>query len=112
MAAESRDPNTSVSEIVAARRGRPPGEVTPEALLKSELIAHIKLYKRTREIVEARLNSSELIDAEELTKYMDLLRRGISDLSKPFVAAAKPEAAKPAEEEDGEKILARLLEGK
>lgn len=111
MAAESRDTITPVSETVA-KRGRPPGEVTPESLLRSELIAHIKLYKRTREIVESRLNNSDLIDPDELAKYMDLLRRGISDLSKPFVAAAKPETAKQVEEEDGEKILARLLEGK
>lgn len=91
------------------RRGRPPGEVTAEGLLRAELIAHIRLYKRTREIVEQRLN--EVTDPEELAKIMDLLRRGIVDLSKPFIAVAKPEVARVVEEEDGEKILARLLGG-
>ncbi len=98
---------TSSQDAEGPRRGRPPGEVTPESLLKVELIAHIRLYKRTREIIEQRLE--EVSDPEELAKIMDLLRRGIVDLSKPFIATAKPETAKPAEEEDGEKILARLL---
>lgn len=75
-----------------------------------ELIAHIRLYKRTREIVEKRLED-DLVDPDELSKYMDLLRKGIADLVKPFVAAARPETVKVAEEEDGEKILARLLGG-
>lgn len=106
MGTESGD----TQETVGAKRGRPPGEVTPESLLRLELIAHIRLYKRTREIVEKRLRD-DLVDPDELSKYMDLLRKGISDLAKPFIASAKPESAKPAEEEDGEKILARLLGG-
>lgn len=94
-----------------ARRGRPPGEVTPEGLLRQELIAHLRLYKRTREIVEHRLQDDHL-DADELTKYMDLLRKGIVEMAKPFVATARPEAARPdGDAESGEKILARLLEG-
>lgn len=104
MGTESRDTEQAVE---SPRRGRPPGEVTPESLLKTELIAHIRLYKRTREIIEQRID--EVVDPEELAKIMDLLRRGIVDLSKPFIATAKPENAKPAEEEDGEKILQRLL---
>jgi len=90
------------------KRGRPPGEVTPESLLRLELIAHLKLYKRMREVVERRL--AEDLDAEELTKYMDLLRKGIADMVKPFVAVAKPESSRgAAEEEDGEAILRKLL---
>lgn len=107
MAGTSRDTEEAV---VGPRRGRPPGEVTPETLLKSELIAHLRLYRRMREMVEENLESAGQ-DPEILAKYMDLMRRGISDLVKPFVAAAKPETAKAAEEEDGEKILARLLAG-
>lgn len=109
MAAESRNAEQAVAGQ-PSRRGRPPGEVTPESLLKLELIAHLKLYRRMREMVEANLETAS-DDPDLLAKYMDLLRKGIADLAKPFVAAAKPESAKPAEEEDGEKILARLLGG-
>lgn len=91
--------------------GRPSGEVTPESLIRAELIAHLKLYKKIREQVETRLETGTC-DAEELSKYMELLRRGIVDMSKPFIAAARPDSARPAEvEEDGESILAKLLEG-
>lgn len=87
--------------------GRPPGETDPTQLIKQELIAHLRVYKRVREKIDGLLDLCS--DPDELAKYMDLLRKGISDLSKPFVAAAKPEAAKPVEEEDGEKILEKLL---
>lgn len=112
MGREERNTQPSVSTESGSRRGRPPGEVSPETLLRQELIAHLRLYKRSREIVERRLEEPG-IDAEELTKYMDLLRKGIADMVKPFVAAARPEQAKSTEEaEDGQAILDRLLEGK
>jgi hypothetical protein len=106
MAGTERNPQPTV-EVPQSKRGRPPGETDPTLLLKQELIAHLRLYKKVREIVETQIESCS--DPDELAKYMDLLRKGIADLAKPFVAAAKPEIAKPIEEEDGEKILARLL---
>jgi len=96
--------------IETPRRGRPPGETTPESLLKQELMAHLRLYKSMREVVEARLKDDSL-DPDSLAKYMELIRRGISDMVKPFVASAKPSDTKPVDEEDGAKILARLMEG-
>ncbi len=94
------------------RRGRPPGEVTPESLIKAELIAHLRLYKRMREMVERVLdNPDRILEPEDIAKYMDLLRKGIVDMSKPFIANAKPVDAKPEETEDGEAILSRLLVG-
>lgn len=93
------------------RRGRPPGEITPEGLIRSELIAHLKLYRKTREIVEKRLEDPK-IDVEDLTKYMELLRKGIVEMAKPVLPNARPEAVRVAEpEEDGETILRRLIEG-
>lgn len=93
------------------KRGRPPGEVTPESLIRLELIAHLRLYKRTREIVEKRL-ADDSLDAEDLTKYMELIRKGIVEMAKPILPNARPEAVRPAEvEEDGEQILRRLIEG-
>ncbi len=104
-------PLTDSEDDARSKRGRPPGEVTPESLLKSELIAHLKLYKRLRETVERRLQDPAL-DAEDLTKYMDLIRKGIADMVKPFVAVAKPESARPQEEpEDAESILRKLIAG-
>lgn len=95
----------------AARRGRPPGEVTPEAMIRLELLAHLKLYRRVREIVEKRL-ADETLDADALAKYMELLRKGIVELAKPILPNARPETVRPTEpEEDGETILRRLIEG-
>lgn len=94
-----------------ARRGRPPGEETPESLIRKELIQHLKLYKRTREIVEKRL-SVDGLDVDELTKYMELLRKGIVEMSKPIIPQARAEAARPVEtEEDPEALLQRILSG-
>ena len=61
------------------KRGRPVGTVdSAERLLRAELIAHIKLYKIIREVVQERLASGAAsMDADELGKFMDLLRRGI-----------------------------------
>lgn len=93
-----------------AKRGRPPGEVSPEGLLKQELIAHLRLYKKTRELVEQRLSTGTM-DTDELAKYMDLLRKGIVDMAKPFIASAKSTEARVEESEDGEAILAKLIAG-
>lgn len=112
MAATERNSCAPIApEESTPKRGRPPGEVSPEALLKQELIAHLRLYRKMRELVETRLDDAAA-DPDLLAKYMELLRRGIADMVKPFVAAAKPETARPQDEEDGEKILARLLESK
>lgn len=108
MAGTERDSDAAVGKRPV---GRPPGDVSPESLLRSELIAHLRLYKKIRQMVESRLDLGTA-DADELAKYMELLRRGIVDMSKPFIAAAKPEAARAAEpEEDGEAILAKLIGG-
>ncbi len=97
-------------KVEPPRRGRPPGETTPEGLIRAELIAHLKLYRRTREIVEKRIDlAGDAISPEDLSKFMDLLRRGIVEMSKPIVPNAKAEQAKPEVEEDPEKILAGLL---
>lgn len=94
------------------KRGRPPGEVTPETLIRQELIAHLKLYRRTREIVEQRL-SYDTIPIDDLTKYMELLRKGIVEMSKPIVPQAERSKAAVVEEtEDPDRVLARLLEGR
>lgn len=91
--------------------GRPKGEETPESLIRRELIAHLKLYRRTREIVEKRL-AVDGLDVDELTKYMELLRKGIVEMSKPIIPQARAEAVRPAEEtETSESILQKLLEG-
>lgn len=93
------------------RRGRPPGEVTPEGLIRQELVAHLKLYRRTREIVEQHLNEDAL-DVDTLAKYMDLLRKGIVEMSKPILPNARPETVRPAaEDESTESILTRLMDG-
>ncbi len=95
-----------------AKRGRPPGEVSPEGMIRAELIAHLKLYKRTREIVEKRLEHDDLLEVDDLTKYMELLRKGIVEMSKPILPNAKAGDVRPeANEEDAEKILQKLLEG-
>ncbi len=98
------------SKVEPPRRGRPPGETTPEGLIRAELIAHLKLYKRIREIVERQIDTmGDNLAPEDLSKYMDLLRRGIVEMAKPIVPNAKAEQAKPEVEEDPEKILAGLL---
>lgn len=110
METTSRDTYQAVVEP-PARRGRPPGEDTPESLIRKELLAHLRLYRKTREIVEARLDTGTA-DVDEISKYMDLLRKGIVEMAKPFVASAKPgEAARQEPEEDGETILRRMLQG-
>jgi len=93
--------------------GRPAGEVNPESLLRAELIAHLRLYKRVRGMVEKVLdNSDRTLDVDDIAKYMDLLRKGIVDMSKPFIATAKPQdAAREQAAEDGEHILQRPLAG-
>jgi len=98
----------------APRRGRPPGtDESPESLIRKELIAHLKLYRRLREIVQKKLDDlGDAISPDDLQKYMDLLRKGLVDMARPIVAPAKAESAKAVEEEDPEKILASLLEGK
>lgn len=94
------------------KRGRPPGEVTPEGLIRQELIAHLKLYRRTREIIEQRMDV-EGLSVDDLTKYMELLRKGIVEMAKPIVPQAQRAEAKPQrDEEDAEKVLANLLEGR
>lgn len=106
MASTERDTDSPV-----VRRGRPTGEVSPESLIRLELIAHLRLYKKTREIIESRLELGTA-DADELTKYMDLLRKGIVEMAKPFIAAAKPDSSRSNEpEEDGEAILRKMIEG-
>ena len=103
------------NETAKPKRGRPPGsDETPEALIRKELNAHLKLYRKLRETVEKRIEAhGDTLTAEELTKYMDLLRRGLVELAKPIVAPAKADNAsgKGEVEEDAEKILKGLLEG-
>ena len=102
---------SSTNSEESPKRGRPPGEVTPEGLIRQELVAHLRLYRKTRELVESRLDDRG-ISAEDLAKYMDLLRRGIGDLAKSVVPVARPAEAKTDDSgEDGETILARLIEG-
>lgn len=93
------------------KRGRPPGEETPESLIRRELIKHIKVYTRTREIIEKHLNDrGESMTPDEVAKYMDILRKGVVDLAKPIVAPAKAETApKDSGEENVEVILRGLL---
>lgn len=93
------------------RRGRPPGEVTPESLLRAELIAHLRLYKQVREVVQERINEGGL-SADDLGKYMDLIRKGIVEMAKPVVPTARQGDAKPPEDlESAESILAKLING-
>ena len=107
MAAEERDSNAPITP----KRGRPPGEQTPEGMIRAELLAHLRIYKRLREKVEQRLEMGEL-DTEELAKLMELVRKGIVEMAKPIIAPAKSEVAKPHEaEEDAAAILAKLIGG-
>jgi hypothetical protein len=95
----------------APKRGRPVGtEETPESLIKKELIAHLKLYKRLREIVQKRVDLvGDEMQPEDLGKLMDLLRKGVVDMARPIVANAKPDSAQKQDDEDPQKILADLL---
>lgn len=95
-----------------AKRGRPAGTTeTPQSLIEKELIAHLKLYKKLREMVERRIEDVS-IDADTLTKYMELLRKGIVEMAKPIIPNARPVDAKPIEsEENAEMILQRLIDG-
>lgn len=92
-------------------RGRPPGtDETPESLIKKELVAHLKLYKRLREIVQKRVEvSGDSMLPEDLSKFMELLRKGVVDMARPILATAKPDHAPKLEDEDPQKILAALL---
>jgi|SRR5579885_2882119 len=95
-------------------RGRPPGtEETPERLIRNELMAHLKVYKTLRELVQKKIEDrGDQLAPAELAQFMDLLRRGIVEMAKPIVAPAKAETAKTAvEEEDPEKIIAELTKG-
>lgn len=99
--------------VVPARRGRPPGtDETPESLIRKELIAQLKLYRHTREMVQQRIESAgTALPAEDLAKFMDLLRRGIVELAKPIVAPARADDTrdKGKDDEDPAKILAGLI---
>lgn len=100
-----------MAEVIEPRRGRPPGEVTPELLLRAELIAHLKLYKQVREVVQERINEGGL-SADDLGKYMDLIRKGIVEMAKPVVPNAKASDVKPPEElESADSILNKLING-
>jgi hypothetical protein len=99
----------------APRRGRPPGtEETPESLIRKELMAHLKLYKQLREIVQKKIDSvGGEMDPDTLTKLMDLLRKGVVEMAKPIIAPARSGegSVKGEVEEDPEKILAGLIGG-
>lgn len=102
---------TTVADEV--KRGRPPGEETPEVLIKRELIAHLKIYRKLRELVTTKIDKDgENMDAETLGKFMDLLRKGIVDMAKPIVAPAKADGAAKPDDEDPQKILDGLLSQK
>jgi hypothetical protein len=96
-------------------RGRPPGtEESPESIIRGEAIANGKLYRRLRKLVEEKLDQqSTMMDVDELTKYMEVTRKGVVDLSKLIVAPVKAEAAtdKGKEEDDPDAILEGLLKG-
>jgi hypothetical protein len=94
-----------------ARRGRPPGEQTPEGLIRAELLAHLRLYRRLREIVETKVQDAASLDVDALTKYMELLRKGITEMAKPIVPQAKSETRQQEQEENASSILARLVTG-
>lgn len=98
--------------MIPPKRGRPVGtEDSATRLLQAELIAHLKLYKSIREVVQQRITTrSTDMDADELGKFMDLLRRGIGDMTK---ALAPTKESNPVEEtpEDSSELLERLLGG-
>ena len=96
------------------RRGRPPGtEETPERLLRAELLAQLKLYRKIREMVEARVTTAPVgeMDAEEVGKYMDLLRKGIVDIARTIAPATAGQARAAVEVENPEELLERMLSG-
>lgn len=100
-----------MTEPESARRGRPPGtDETPEQMLRKELISHLKVYKRLREITQTKIDTlGDSLSPDDLAKFMDLLRRGIVDMARSIVAPAKAESAPKVEEMDPEKILAELI---
>ena len=96
---------------ILIKRGRPPGsDDSPERLIRAELIAHLKLYRKIRELVEKRIGRDESLDAEEISKYMDLLRRGIGDMAKA-IAPTKDATRVPESEISSEELLDQLLVG-
>lgn len=105
--------NTEPSEP-KAKRGRPVGSVkvdpTPEQLIKDELLRQLQLFTRLREIVEKRLSNRAEHDlsVEDLSGLMDLLLKGITQMSKVVIAPQRATDAKPDEEEDPSKILEAL----
>lgn len=79
--------------------------------MRQEFIAHIKLYRKTREMIEAKITTGQ-IAVDDLVKYMDLLRKGIVDLGKPILPNARPEVVKATDDEgDAASILEKLIAG-
>jgi hypothetical protein len=98
-----------------ARRGRPVGSVkvdpSPEQLIREELLRQLKLFTRLREIVETRLRAKheEELTVEDLSGLMDLLLKGITQMSKVVIAPQRPSSDQRSEEdEDPSKILEAL----
>lgn len=94
--------------------GRPPGEESPEILIRRELISHLKLYRRCREAIQKRLDGGgvDTLGAEEIGKFMELLRKGINDLGRSVIATPKATGEKVTEEQSGEELLREMLEGR
>jgi ubiquinone biosynthesis protein UbiJ len=97
--------------IESPKRGRPPGtDESPESLIKKELIAHLKLYRRLREIVQKRVDMhGDEMQPDDLSKFMDLLRKGVVEMARPIIGPAKGDSNAKQDEEDPSKILAALL---
>lgn len=103
-----------VNEERKRGRGRPPGTTDePERLIRQELVAHLKAYRRIRELIERRVETEHSqMNIDELGKAADLLRKGISEMARSIVAPAKPEGSKGrGEEQSVEEILAEITGG-
>ena len=95
-------------------RGRPPGtDDSPERLIRQELVAHLKAYRRIRELIERRVDADHSqLSFDELGKAADLLRKGIGEMARSIVAPAKAEIAKDkGDEKSAEEILAEMMQG-